>query len=61
MGVPIISVARYLCIEEGFLSGPAMNDVDLGNSKPSYRLVASASEQEPWGIRGNLEVASYKC
>lgn len=44
MGMPTISVARYLRIEEGFLSGPAMKGVDLGHSKPSCRQVASASE-----------------
>lgn len=41
MGMPIISVARYLRIEEGFLSGPAMKDVNLGHSKPSCSQVAS--------------------
>lgn len=61
MGVPIVYVARYLRVEEGFLSGPAMKDRDLGHSKPSCSQVASASEQESWSVRGNLAVASCKC
>lgn len=44
MGMPIISVARYLRIEEGFLSGPPMKGVDPSHSKPSCSQVASASE-----------------